>query len=314
MEIRFETTTTSEPHARRRRALLARYPGIRALYGFDRRTAWVTAAVVVVQLGMMIAIAPARWWVTMMVAFAFGAPLTHWLSMAIHETSHGLAARTATGNRAVALLANVPMVLPAAMTFHRYHVDHHKNLDVVGKDTDLPLEIEIRLVGTSSWRKLAWLALHPLVYIARGVTFAKRPNRAEIVNIALMIGVDAAIVRFFGWGALGYLAAAFYFAHSLHPVAGHFIHEHYTFGAPGQETLSYYGPLNIVTFNVGYHNEHHDFMGIAGWRLPELRRLVPEYDELVSHRSWTGIMHRFVTDSSMSHASRIVRSSRHDAR
>lgn len=35
-----------------------------------------------------------------------------------------------------------------------------------------------------------------------------------------------------------------------------------------------YGIWNLFTYNVGHHNEHHDFPRIPGSRLPALRAMV----------------------------------------
>jgi sphingolipid delta-4 desaturase len=76
----------------------------------------------------------------------------------------------------------------------------------------------------------------------------------------------------------------------------------------GQETYSYYGPLNALAFNVGYHNEHHDFPYIPGSRLAKLRSTAPEfYDQLLSHTSWARTLWRFVTRPSINGYSRIKR-------
>ena len=87
--------------------------------------------------------------------------------------------------------------------------------------------------------------------------------------------------------ALAYLALSTFFALGLHPVGGRWIQEHYE-TRKGQETYSYYGPLNRTCFNMGYHNEHHDFAGIPWNNLPKLKKLAPDYyDSLASYRSWT---------------------------
>jgi sphingolipid delta-4 desaturase len=65
---------------------------------------------------------------------------------------------------------------------------------------------------------------------------------------------------------------------------------------------------SLVTFNVGYHYEHHDFMNIPGWRLPEYRALTDAaYRGFVSHRSWAGVLWEFITRSDMGPWSRLVR-------
>jgi sphingolipid delta-4 desaturase len=99
-----------------------------------------------------------------------------------------------------------------------------------------------------------------------------------------------------------------FFAGSLHPCAAHFIAEHYLWDGQEQETYSYYGPLNYLAYNVGYHNEHHDFPSIPWTRLPKLRALAPEfYDSIPSHPSWPMLTLHFIFDTEVGLFARVKR-------
>lgn len=312
----FEEVGDGEPHRIRRKDILEKYPEITEMEGHDVRTAWVTLAVAVAQMfvAWTHAVAAERGtiWGTQSVvlvnAWIFGAILAHWLGQTIHETSHDLAFEKRYHNKLLAQFANLPMLVPIAATFHRYHIGHHTFLGVLGRDTDLPHPMEVKYIGNNPVRKFLWLLGYFFSYLARGATFAKLPNRAEVMNIVVQILFTAWIYKTLGGTAVAYLLLSTILGHSLHPVAGHFIHEHWVF-EEGQETNSYYGPLNYVTFNVGYHVEHHDFMNVPGWRLPELHNLAPEYYRpLKSHKSWAFVHLFFIRDCSMHVGNRIVRS------
>lgn len=74
------------------------------------------------------------------------------------------------------------------------------------------------------------------------------------------------------------------------------------------ETCSYYGPLNLITFNVGYHVEHHDFPSIPGTRLPQVRKIAPEYyDSLCHHTSWTQAIFTYIVDPRVGPFARVKR-------
>lgn len=77
---------------------------------------------------------------------------------------------------------------------------------------------------------------------------------------------------------------------------------------PIPETFSYYGPLNILTYNVGLHNEHHDFPAVPWTRLWKLREIASEfYDELPQHRSWVGVIWCFILDKEVGMRCRVKR-------
>ena len=113
----------------------------------------------------------------------------------------------------------------------------------------------------------------PLFYLIRPFLVNLKPLEAlEALNIAIQLSFDAVVLHIWGTKALLYLVFGSLMGASLHPIAGHFIAEHFTF-VKGVETYSYYGPLNLLTWNVGYHMEHHDFPAIPGSRLPQVMTL-----------------------------------------
>jgi sphingolipid delta-4 desaturase len=112
------------------------------------------------------------------------------------------------------------------------------------------------------------------------------------------------------WGpqAFLFLLLSFFFSVGLHPLGARWIQEHYLTLDEKQETYSYYGPLNIVAFNVGFHNEHHDFPSVPWNKLPEIKSKAPEYyNPLKYHRSWTALFFRFLFDNKITLHSRMVR-------
>ena len=75
-----------------------------------------------------------------------------------------------------------------------------------------------------------------------------------------------------GPGAVLYLFCASILGQGLHVASVHFIAEHYSITkntiytndpAKTQDTFSYYGPMNYLLYNGGYHIEHHDFPRVA---------------------------------------------------
>ncbi|XP_045466440.1 sphingolipid delta(4)-desaturase DES1 isoform X2 [Harmonia axyridis] len=267
---------------------------------------------VFIQILMLFIMKDRSWPVIILVAYFFGGVINHSLMLAIHELSHNLAFGHARPmhNRLFGFFANLPIGVPVSVSFKKYHLEHHRYQGDDKKDTDIPTYIEAKLFCTS-FGKFCWVCLQPFFYAFRPlVTYLKPPTFLEYVNLVIQLIFNAVVVYFFGGRVLGYLLIGSMLAMGLHPVAGHFISEHYMF-KKGYETYSYYGPLNWITFNVGYHNEHHDFPAVPGSRLPEVKRIAAEfYDNLPQHDSWSAVLYDFVMDPEVGPYARIKRKSR----
>ncbi|CAL8091379.1 unnamed protein product [Calicophoron daubneyi] len=157
--------------------------------------------------------------------------------------------------------------VPVSISFKKYHILHHRYQGDKTLDVDLPTKLEGRLFCTAG-TKLLWLLFQPLFYSLRPLIVLPLPiSKLEIINLVVQLTFDYWVYTFFGWKALVYLIAGTVLCMGVHPVAGHFISEHFVFNKDF-ETYSYYGILNHLTLNVGYHVEHHDFPYIPGSRLP----------------------------------------------
>jgi sphingolipid delta-4 desaturase len=300
-----------EPHRERTRRLLAAHPEAKDLCGPTPSTAAWVLALVAFQLTLAYVLRDQPWWLLVVVAYGIGALANHALWVLIHEATHNLVFRSPAANAWTAMLANLPIIFPGAIAFRRYHLLHHAHQGVDELDADLASPLEARLVGNSSWRKATWL----LLYFAAQALRVPRLKRIALVdgwyvtNVAVQVAFIAAVITLVGAKAFVFLLLASIFAIGLHPAGGRWLQEHYLTFPGAQETFSYYGPMNRIAFNVGYHNEHHDLMRVPWSRLPALRRLAPElYDPLHHHTSWSRLVVRFILDPSLSLYSRVTRS------
>jgi sphingolipid delta-4 desaturase len=260
-----------EPHATRRREILAKYPQMKKLFGYDWRTSIQFTLTVLIQIFMAYTVRDMSWKELFVLTYVVSGTLNHSLSVGLHEISHNLVfgPHRPLANRLLGFFANLPMGVPAFITFKKYHRDHHKYLAVADYDPDLPTQFEAKLFS-SPMGKMLYVGLLPLTYSIRPlVVMPKKIIISEVQNAVIQIAFDALILYFFGFKSLFYLVIGTLLGLGFHPISGHFIAEHYVF-VKGYETYSYYGPLNLITFNVGYHNEHHDFPNIPCYRLGEV--------------------------------------------
>jgi len=306
--LEVETPQTHPDNARR---LMAAHPEIRKLIGHNPWSFLPLAGIVIVQTALAIWFGRnhTAWWILAIVAWTFGAVMHHGLWVLLHESGHMLLFGKRKWNHMAGMMSNLPLLCPAYFNFTKSHRRHHLALGEYDEDADLAANFEAKLVGNDFVRKSLWLVLFPFFQGLR--PFHTPPpeyiNASVLTNIAAQVVYVTGVAFVGGWGAILYLLLSLFFSIGLHPLGARWIQEHYTLDSD-QETFSYYGWGNKLAFNVGYHNEHHDFPSIPWNRLPQLRRIADEhYGKLRCHRSWSRLLVDFLFDPRWTLHSRVVR-------
>jgi len=256
----------------------------------------VIVLLVTLDLGLAVALRDASWLTAVAVTLTLGTTVAHALGVLIHECTHNLVARGSRTNKLWMLLANVPLLAPAAIGFRAQHLLHHRFLgEVDGRDTQAPTRAEIAFTGASAARKLASFTFGRFFYESRP---ANRVPRDVFLVLNWVVQALTAVGVLWVAGPRGFCFLLFsgLLAFGPHPFGARRLSEHFAMHAD-QPTVSYYGPLNRVSFDVGYHVEHHDFPGIPWPRVRALRRIArEEYDDLFAFRSWTRLLVAHVLD------------------
>jgi sphingolipid 4-desaturase/C4-monooxygenase len=309
----FQFSNEPEPHRIRTKRIIAEHPEVRQLIGKNPLTIFAIVGMTSAMVWLSYLLRDSSWWLILVVAYTAGAILNHSLFVMIHECSHNLLFKGKAGNYIASIIANLPHTFPSAVSFTRYHIKHHSFQGIHELDADLPDYWEARIFGHNFFSKALWLFLFPLFQAAR--TFRLKEIKPIdgwiIMNWIVQMAFNVAIIVFFGPKAFFFLLFSFMFSVGLHPLGARWVQEHYLVLDKNQETYSYYGGLNSVSFNVGYHNEHHDFPSIPWNKLPKLKQIaLPYYDSLKSHPSWTRLFFRFLFDKNITLYSRTVRNDR----
>ncbi len=310
----FVWSDEAEPHKKRTKEIIHYHPEIRSLIGRNPYTVLVILFCVAVQLTLSFLLRDSSWWVILIVSYCIGAFACHTLFVCIHECAHNLLFKNRTLNTLSGIIANLPLVFPSSVSFQKYHLKHHSYQGVEALDADMPFRWEARLIDNSTFGKALWLLFYPVFQLLRPLRLTKEIKIFDgwtLANWIVQFGFMLTVVWLLGWKATLFLVLSFFFSIGLHPLGARWIQEHYLTHGPDQETKSYYGALNTVNLNVGYHNEHHDFPSIPWNNLPHIKRIAASYyDSLGHHTSYTGLLFRFLFDKELSVHSRVARSNR----
>ncbi len=318
-------------HRDRAKEMVRAHPEIKKLIGQNRATAIWCVLFASLQVAIAASCAWLPWWGMLIAAWVFGAWININLFMLAHECNHSLVFKSTAPNRWLYTLTTLPMFLSG---HHTWWVEHHVHHNDLGAQKDfikrrrsffLATRLTSPFVVPYSLFMLTMQVLRStlgiLVYVFTCLLRGKLTPSDRVLKIvadehlvsgykkydirgwgvayaALSLALPLVLFLTLGWKPVAYLLLAQAFMTGfLHPVLFGMIlsNSHFHGHRLYQPSSSYYRVFNKLTFNFGLHTEHHDLAGIPWDKLPELRRIAPEfYDPLVKTTSYSGLAMKFI--------------------
>jgi sphingolipid 4-desaturase/C4-monooxygenase len=316
------TVSDGRIHLIRNKVILRLHPDIKKLMKIDPLFKWICLAIVIAQFSSFYLLRNCcSFWVLFTLAYCINGVANHALLIAIHEFAHnrGFGHRHPLANKLFSIFINLPLGIPEAIAYRRHHFNHHHYLSVDRVDTDVPMPIEEKFNG-NCFLKILWLILLPIFFFLRSLV-AKKTKPAsylEHLNMVIQFLFNLIIGKLLGWNIVLYMIGSTLLVTGLHPLTGRSLTEHFDHrqfknerinGIKNEQLLipavaSYYGKLNWVSFNVGYHVEHHDFPSISARYLPRVRKIAPEFYDNLPSASWLNVFWKFIVDPEFGPVSR----------
>lgn len=212
----------------------------------------------------------------------FGSWFSSWVFICLHEAAHGLLFGPCYPrlNRLYGILANLFIPIPVFSYFKKHHLDHHKYQGHHITDVEYPTATEVQIFNGHPVTKFLWLHLNPILQQFRSAFGPKAGSftAENFLNYLLVIAFDLLLVY------LGYSELLYYLLFCLlislgSGLVGAWGLSTHTLFFGKEGTLSYYGWLNPIYLNVGFHMEHHDFPNVPARFLPQIRKIAPEFYE-----------------------------------
>jgi sphingolipid delta-4 desaturase len=207
----------------------------------------------------------------------FGAPISHGLYVLNLEFSNNLCFGHELLDRVSAIISNFAAGIPYAELIRYFDAEHRAFYDsTLYRDPEKPSDLEIKLVQGSGI-KLMYLCFYPLIY---GYRLLSRHSiaftRFLLWNMVCQSLFNLYVWYYYGFYFLSYLICSAYVGMCpLHPFSTHLLMQHQKLDPQLKVaiTYSYYGVVNLFTFNMGYHRERHENPKVPWSKLPLVRQL-----------------------------------------